>query len=776
MIVCPASVKFAWVNEVKKWTNMSSVVIDSKTKLHDIDASVNIWIINYDILKRHFSQLTKTKFDLISGDECVIPQTYIATQDGQKQIINLRPGEMVLTYNTKEKIYEYKPIIKIMKKPLHKPLARVGDLVCTDDHKIYDGKKFVKAKNVKGVFNVGFPTIKYGESDEVLAGCLMGDGSLLKNKGATNARLKIGNCLNNYDYINMKCNIIKELNGRQIKKFKNNGYKPSDFFRVESLTNLKFTTIHSKTYKYGKRIVDTKILDMMKTPGLAVWLQDDGSIYHGVINLCTHRYLLNGNKKIKKWFEARYNISPKIIRQKKSDGRIFYFLQINVNDSMEIYKKIKDYIVPSMRYKFISLENRFNKIHTNVCVVCEQRMFGMHEKKQNGVSRQKFCDTCRKKYGTGVSYYFKKNIKKIVPYDCVYDLEIKDNHNFFADGILVHNCHMLKSIQAQRTKAFRQISRNIPHVILLSGTPLLSAPIELFSLLNIIDPAQWNNYYDYARKFCAAKQTRFGLDVSGVSNAEELHTRIRGYFLRRTKEEVLPQLPPKNRIEVPVELDPAIIKEYNTAESNFVSYMKQYSGKQPPEIAKTLQAEKLAQLNVLRMLGAKGKVKTAAEIIESIIDSGEKIIVFSSFIEPLKTLYEIFSKESVILTGETPVDERGEIVRSFQEDKEIKIFFGGIKSAGVGITLTAASSTLFLDFSWVPSDMLQAEDRAHRIGSKYESLNIYQLHAQGTIDDDMKELLSKKQEIFDAIIDGKAKGIQQKALDLVADRIIKKHQ
>lgn len=79
----------------------------------------------------------------------------------------------------------------------------------------------------------------------------------------------------------------------------------------------------------------------------------------------------------------------------------------------------------------------------------------------------------------------------------------------------------IKSTQAIRTKAFRQISRNIPSVILLSGTPLLSRPSELFSLLNIIDQKTWDNWYTYARQYCDMKQTRWGIDFSGASHTNE---------------------------------------------------------------------------------------------------------------------------------------------------------------------------------------------------------------------------------------------------------------
>lgn len=316
-------------------------------------------------------------------------------------------------------------------------------------------------------------------------------------------------------------------------------------------------------------------------------------------------------------------------------------------------------------------------------------------------------------------------------------------------------CQLIKSTGAIRTKAFRIISRNIPHIILLSGTPLLSRPSELFSLLNIVDPATWDNFYDFARRYCNAHQTRWGLDTSGVSNPEELHARIKGYFIRRNKDEVLKELPPKTFIDVPVKLDPDTAKRYALAASDLAIFLRQYSGKQPAQIAKTLSAEKLTKKNVLRLINALGKIDIAIELIESVIDAGEKVLVFSSFIEPLDKLKEHFKDKAVMITGATDVKDREEVVRVFQNDPNVPVFLGGIRSAGVGITLTAASNVIFLDFPWNPADYQQAQDRVHRPGQVAKAVNIYQLFAMGTVDEDLREMLNEKQQIFDQVIDGK---------------------
>jgi len=342
------------------------------------------------------------------------------------------------------------------------------------------------------------------------------------------------------------------------------------------------------------------------------------------------------------------------------------------------------------------------------------------------------------------------------------------------DCIVGDEAQLIKSTQALRTKAFRSISRNILSVILLSGTPLLSRPSELFSLLNVIDPKTWNNWYEYARKFCAMKQTRWGIDTSGASNIEELHARIKRYFIRRDKTQVLRELPPKTFISVPVELDKDIARQYDSAANDLARYLRQYSGKQSPDIAKSLAAEKLTQLNILRQLNAIGKLPTAIELVESIIDAGEKVLVFSSFVEPLERLKAHFGDKAVVITGRTPVEERGDIVNLFQSNPNIKVFLGGYKSAGVGITLTAASSFIGLDFPWNPADLQQSIDRLHRPGQVAESVNIYQLSAMNTIDDDMKDILDHKQGIFDAVIDGKVgESVASEAMNKAISRVLR---
>ena len=323
------------------------------------------------------------------------------------------------------------------------------------------------------------------------------------------------------------------------------------------------------------------------------------------------------------------------------------------------------------------------------------------------------------------------------------------------DCLVVDECHLIKSQTAIRSKVIKSLAKNIPHVLMLTGTPVLSRPIEIFNVLNIIDPKVWNNYYHFAVRYCAGKQGYWGFEAKGATNLDELRVRISRYFLRRTKEEVLPQLPPKNFIDVPIDLPVEAREEYELAEKSLIKYLKEYKkDKTDREIARTLQAEKLVRLNLLREINTTGKIPTAKELIDNIIESGEKVLVFSGFNSPLKKLVAEYPDNSVLLLGETPIEERGTIVQTFQQNPDVKIFFGGIRSAGVGITLTAASNVIFLDYDYVPAAMEQALNRAHRPGAVYQSLNIYQIVSRNTIDGFMKRLLDRKQEIVDQLIEG----------------------
>ncbi len=338
------------------------------------------------------------------------------------------------------------------------------------------------------------------------------------------------------------------------------------------------------------------------------------------------------------------------------------------------------------------------------------------------------------------------------------------------DLLIVDEFHYIKSPSARRSKLTRSLSLGIPSVILLSGTPILNRPVEMFNGLQIIDPHTWNDYYAYTAKYCDGQRGVWGWEAKGATNTEELHHRIQRYFLRRMKKDVLKELPPKTYVGVPVELDDKTKKEYALAEKNFIKYLREIKNKSVAY--DNIQVQTLVKLGELRQLSSRGKIESAKELIENIIDGGEKVCVFSVYNQPLEELHTYFGKKSVLLLGKTDIKERPKLIKQFQEDEETKIFLGGLVAAGAGITLTAAENVVFLDFSWVPADHKQAEDRIHRPGQKASSVSIYQMFSKGTIDEKMQLVLAEKQSIVDEIIDGNVGNIK----DDIIKSILKKYE
>lgn len=353
-----------------------------------------------------------------------------------------------------------------------------------------------------------------------------------------------------------------------------------------------------------------------------------------------------------------------------------------------------------------------------------------------------------------------KNIfkKKVDIFVINYDIIIKFYKEILNAGIecvVVDEFTFIKNNRAIRTKVVKKIASQISSVLLLSGTPMLSRPVELFNALNIIDPFTWNDFVGYTKRYCNGHQGRFGWDANGATNIDELKERISKYFIRRIKSEILPDLPEKIFINRPVELPVEWQEKYSMAINRFSEFLRKVRGKEKIDIIKSLQAEKLVKLGELRQLTTMGKIDEAEAIIRQTIDNGEKILVFSCYNTPLEILHKKFKNHSVLLIGKTSEEDRREAIDIFQGNEKINIFFGGTQSAGIGITLTAATNVLFIDYSWTPADHAQAIDRIHRPGQKAAYVTIYNLYAKGTIDEYMTKTLERKQILFDRLIEGK---------------------
>lgn len=314
--------------------------------------------------------------------------------------------------------------------------------------------------------------------------------------------------------------------------------------------------------------------------------------------------------------------------------------------------------------------------------------------------------------------------------------------------MILDESHSVKNPKAARSKAAKELAAVVPHKILLTGTPVLNRPAELWNQLQVIDPFSYpdKRFFQWHKRYTDATKNRFGWDFSGASNLEELAASLKTVMIRRTKDQVLTELPSKRRSTVLIPIDNR--KEYDRADKEFVAWMTEQNGAEAAERAS--HVEQLAKIEYLRQIAVKGKMKQVKDWIRNFLGSGEKLVVFATHKETIETLMSEFSECAVKIDGSVSSENRQAAVDAFQNDPETRLFVGNIQAAGVGITLTAASDVVFLELGWTPALHDQAEDRCHRIGQK-NAVNIYYLMAERTIDASIAAMLESKREVIDQI-------------------------
>lgn len=324
-------------------------------------------------------------------------------------------------------------------------------------------------------------------------------------------------------------------------------------------------------------------------------------------------------------------------------------------------------------------------------------------------------------------------------------------------AVIADEAHRAKNKDAQQTKALWKLTA--PMQLALTGTPILNAPDELWAVLHWLDPESypdyWRFYYDHVNFY----EGYYGRVVTGVKNADALRFALRNTLVRRTKGQVLKDLPPKLPAQViEVELKPLQRKLYRQAEKELWLVIEQAleegavsreavaeAAEDPKRLAYMIPnaAAKITRLRQIistpALLGGKDESAKLDAAQEIILDHREKqFVVFAHFKGTADRLAQRLRKAeksddaAQAFTGDTPTETREALVERFQHG-DIRTLVATIKAGGQGITLTAASTAIFIERDWTPAYNQQAEDRLHRIGQE-EPVQIIRLDAADTID------------------------------------------
>lgn len=370
---------------------------------------------------------------------------------------------------------------------------------------------------------------------------------------------------------------------------------------------------------------------------------------------------------------------------------------------------------------------------------------------------------------------------------------------FGALTIILDEAHNVKNESAQQTKLVESLLQHSTRArrMLLTGTPVVNRPKEFWTMIKMLGRAkEMGGYTEFMKRY----------DTTDLDRLEELNVRSRTHFMiRRLKKDVLPELPPKLRTIVPIEIDN--LTQYERAEYDIAGYFATIKANDDAFLreieryadAKALegdhralflleakrehfnaaymiaaQNERLLRWEALKQMAVRGKMKgVVAWIDDFLADSDQKLVVFAEHTLIIEALAEYY--RAPFIHGGVNSDKRQPLVDRFQTDPSTRVIVGNMKAMGEGLTMTAASNVAFVEFGWNPKTHDQAEDRCHRIG-QHDSVMVWNLAAikpngDPTIDFELADMIDRKREMVDAIQDGADAATQRSMMEELQQRL-----
>ncbi|UKJ90023.1 hypothetical protein MACJ_003281 [Theileria orientalis] len=513
------------------------------------------------------------------------------------------------------------------------------------------------------------------------------------------------------------------------------------------------------------------------------------------------------------------------------------------------------HLVSQEEILLIKTSKQFSKDNMKVNVVRKRRKNPRQEHYESVASEEKY--TREYERVTGGEEIQGKPVKIVI---ISYDLLARAEETEHFEAIICDESHYLKNSSSKRTKKVCPILRSAKRVILLSGTPELNLPTELYEQVSSILPG-FSRSSVFNERYCKKKYNYFikKMEYADSKHTQELHQFLTStVMIRRLKNDVLTQLPPKIRSKIPIEIherairttkmllesnprsdpvsDDGVVGTMHVAKEkldermkvqsdlNTFVKMKQVIKRQESvelfeedeslweEMTKYIRREDQEEgdgsqkymITKLFMLTGHAKTSGVCRYVEEILENNEKFIIFAHHVFMLDAIEETLRKKKVgyiRIDGSTKMEERSRMVQLFQnsgsqtdrgqeeethtpvrtkssaatstsnqhgsyrqrqEDKQssyrqsktVRVALLSLTTCGVGLNLTSSSTVIFAELYWVPGVLQQAEDRVHRIGTKFSTININYLIAQNSIDELMWKVINKKYKALTSTLDG----------------------
>ena len=346
--------------------------------------------------------------------------------------------------------------------------------------------------------------------------------------------------------------------------------------------------------------------------------------------------------------------------------------------------------------------------------------------------------------------------------------------------VCLDEAHVIKNRETKTSAAVMKLQAR--HRIILTGTPVQNHLGELWNLYQFINPELLGSYDQFQKKYIIPIEQQ-----QNKARSRQLKRIVQPFILRRTKQEVIEELPDKTEIQMPVELSDDELAVYEVIRRRAKQLLEEeqdgpLSVNTLSEITRLRQAACAAQL-VAPLTGPKGngkakglpseaiegnwgdmpcsKINTLLSLLEEIVGGGNSVLVFSQFTSFLTMVRDAIKKtpslcgergEPLYLDGTVPMKKREQLVQSFQRG-EHPIFLISLKAGGLGLNLTGANYVIHLDPWWNPAIEQQATDRAYRIGQR-QNVTVYHLISQHTIEEKILRLHETKRNLADAMLQG----------------------
>ncbi len=319
--------------------------------------------------------------------------------------------------------------------------------------------------------------------------------------------------------------------------------------------------------------------------------------------------------------------------------------------------------------------------------------------------------------------------------------------------VCLDEAHVVKNRETKTSASVMKLQAK--NRIILTGTPVQNHLGELWNLYQFINPGLLGSYEQFSQKYIVPIEQQ-----DNKERSRQLKRIIAPFILRRTKQEVIEELPDKTEITMPVELTDDELAVYEVIRRRAKKLLEDEQGgavsvNTLAEITRLRQAACSAQLAEKSWTGECSKINTLIQLLEEIVGGGNSVLVFSqftSFLDLVRKVLDSQKTEYLYLDGSVPMKKREQLVQDFQHGK-CSVFLISLKAGGLGLNLTGANYVIHLDPWWNPAIEQQATDRAYRIGQR-QNVTVYHLISQHTIEEKILRLHETKRNLADAMLSG----------------------